>query len=98
MIVRIVNMHFKETAIGKFQNMFDAYKEQIREQPGCTFLELYQDKDDEQRFFTYSYWKDEESLNKYRKSALFQEVWPQTKALFDEKPQANSVVKIHSLL
>ena len=29
MIVRIVNMHFKETAVGKFQNMFDAYKEQI---------------------------------------------------------------------
>lgn len=98
MIVRIVNMHFKEKAVSKFQKMFDAYKEQIRNQPGCSFLELYQDKNDEQRFFTYSYWKDENALNNYRKSALFQEVWPQTKAMFDEKPQANSVVKIHSLL
>ncbi len=98
MIVRIVNMHFKETSIGKFQNMFDAYKEQIRNQPGCSFLELYQDKDDPQRFYTYSYCENEEALNAYRKSELFEEVWPQTKALFDEKPQANSVVKIHSLL
>jgi hypothetical protein len=98
MIVRIVNMHFKETAVGKFQNMFDAYKEQIRNQPGCSFLELYQDIDDEQRFYTYSYWEDEEALNKYRNSTLFSEVWPQTKAMFDEKPQANSVAKIHSLL
>jgi quinol monooxygenase YgiN len=91
-------MHFNKKDVDKFQLMFDSYKEQIRKQPGCTFLELYQDKNDPQRFFTYSYWENEESLNKYRKSALFQEVWPQTKILFDKQPQANTVVKIRSLL
>lgn len=97
MIIRIVNMHFNKEDVDKFQQMFDSYKEQIRKQPGCVFLELYQDKNDLQRFFTYSYWENEECLNKYRKSVLFQEVWPQTKILFDQQPQANTVVKIHSL-
>ena len=98
MLVRIVKMRFQEDKIEAFLANFNQVKEKIRGFEGNQFLELYQDKNDPRIFFTYSYWKDEESLNKYRKSALFQEVWPQTKALFDEKPQANSVVKIHSLL
>jgi heme-degrading monooxygenase HmoA len=53
---------------------------------------------DRQRFYTYSYWQDEVSLNNYRKSALFEVVWPKTKAMFDQKPIAHSLEKVHSLL
>jgi hypothetical protein len=98
MIVRVVQMHFKADCVADFKTMFDEVKEGIRHQPGCSLLELYQDKVDEQRFYTYSYWDNEDSLNNYRKSALFQVVWPKTKAMFDQKPVAHSLHKIHSLL
>jgi len=98
MIVRIVKMHFRPDAVRAFEELFDAHKEQIRGQEGCSLLELYQDKDDNCSFYTYSYWENETALNNYRHSALFSEVWPATKALFDQKPTANSLNKIHSLL
>jgi hypothetical protein len=98
MIVRIVTMHFREDAVASFNSLFYAKKEAIRNQPGCQLLELYQDKNDLQKFSTYSYWDDEDALNNYRDSALFKEVWPRTKQLFDKKPEATSFIKIHSLL
>ena len=97
MIVRIVKMHFAADRIDDFNSMFDKIKESIRNQPGCTFLELYQGTDDTQTFFTYSYWNSVADLNNYRDSALFQEIWPKTKAMFDRKPEATTVTKIHSL-
>ena len=97
MIVRIVQMHFKADQVENFKQMFDEIKEGIRNQNGCTFLELYQGTDDPQTFFTYSYWNSTADLNNYRNSALFQEIWPKTKAMFDQKPIATSVEKIHSL-
>jgi heme-degrading monooxygenase HmoA len=36
---------------------------------------------------TISKWDDVESLNAYRDSKLFGEVWPATKALFKEGPE-----------
>ncbi|WP_194852554.1 putative quinol monooxygenase [Nonlabens antarcticus] len=97
MIVRIVKMHFQKDRILEFQTMFEDIKEGIRNQPGCSLLELYQDIDDKQAFYTYSYWDSEADLNNYRHSALFKKIWPATKAMFDEKPTAHSVHKIHSL-
>ncbi|PQJ18373.1 MULTISPECIES: putative quinol monooxygenase [Nonlabens] len=97
MIVRIVQMVFEEKHISSFQTMFDHYKEQICNQEGCTFLELYQDINEPERFFTYSYWDSEECLNKYRKSTLFKEVWPKTKEMFAQPPTAYSVLKKVSL-
>ena len=43
----------------------------------------------EGHFFTFSHWESEADLNAYRESALFGEVWPKTKALFYDKPQAD---------
>lgn len=98
MIVRIVKMHFRPDTVATFEELFDSHKEQIRAQDGCSLLELYQDKNDKCSFYTYSYWENEDVLNKYRHSTLFSEVWPATKALFDQKPSAYSLNKIHSLL
>lgn len=97
MFVRIVKMRFQEDKIDIFLEKFNAIKENIRHFEGNQFLELYQDKNDNRIFFTYSYWNTEEDLENYRKSDLFNEVWTFTKALFSDKPEAWSVNKIVSL-
>lgn len=96
MFVRIVKMGFHPDSIDQFMENFEKNKSKIRGFDGCEFLELYRDKHNTNRFFTYSYWKDEESLENYRKSELFKNVWANTKVLFNEKPEAWSVDKIVS--
>lgn len=97
MFVRIVKMGFKEEKIPEFLANFEENKEKIRGFQGCKFLELYRDKHNTNRFFTYSYWENEEALEKYRNSELFKAVWAKTKVLFNEKPEAWSVDKLVSL-
>lgn len=97
MLVRIVKMGFKEDKIAEFLKNFDGNKSEIRSFEGCEFLELYRDKDNTNRFFTYSYWKDEEALENYRNSQLFKDVWAKTKILFNEKPEAWSLDKVVSM-
>ena len=97
MFVRIVKLTFQEDKIEAFLTNFEEIKHQIRNFEGNEFLELYHDKQDARIFFTYSYWRDEEALEKYRKSALFNEVWTYTKTLFADKPEAWSVNKLHTL-
>jgi heme-degrading monooxygenase HmoA len=97
MLVRIVKLTFQEDKIADFLNNFNEVKHQIRSFDGNEFLELHQDKQDRRIFFTYSYWKDESALEKYRKSALFNEVWSYTKTLFADKPEAWSVDKLDTL-
>lgn len=97
MLVRIVKMGFQEDKIEEFLSNFNQNKEKIRSFEGCNFLELYRDKNNTNRFFTYSYWESEEYLEKYRGSDLFQKVWANTKVFFNEKPEAWSVDKLVSL-
>ena len=97
MFVRIVKMSFHQNKVDDFLKNFNSIKEKIRNVDGCSLLELYQDKENSCVFFTYSYWNDEIDLENYRKSELFKTVWAQTKLLFNDKPQAWSVNKIHSL-
>ena len=97
MFIRIVKMSFHEENIPKFMENFNLIKEKIRNSPGNRYLELYQDKDNPEIFFTYSFWETEEDLENYRKSALFDEVWTFTKNLFNDKPEAWSVDKLVSL-
>lgn len=97
MFTRIVKMKFRSEEIPVFLGNFEQVKEKIRNFPGCLFLELYQDKNDETIFFTYSRWNKEEDLENYRTSSLFKEVWSETKPLFSERAQAWSVDTLHSL-
>ena len=76
---------------------FETKKTHIRNFEGCEFLELYQDKQNSNIFFTYSYWHSESDLENYRHSELFKDVWAQTKPLFNDKPEAWSVNKLVSL-
>ncbi|NHM02541.1 putative quinol monooxygenase [Flavobacterium difficile] len=97
MFVRIVKLTFQEDKIEAFLANFEEIKQQIRNFEGNEFLELYQDKHDSRIFFTYSYWKNEDALENYRKSTLFNEVWTYTKTLFADKPEAWSVNKLATL-
>lgn len=98
MFVRIVKMSFHQENIPAFLENFDLMKEKIRNAPGNRFLELYQDKNNPEVFFTYSYWEEESDLENYRSSELFYDVWQFTKKLFNAKPEAWSVDKLVSLV
>ena len=91
MLIRIVEMHFREDAVNQFIEVFNESCMHIRSFPGCMNLELLQDLDDSSHIFTYSYWKNEESLLAYRNSELFITTWSKTKILFDKKPNAWSL-------
>jgi quinol monooxygenase YgiN len=97
MIIRIVKLTFKPEHIAAFQTIFENSCEQIRAQQGCLGLRLLQDKHRPEIFFTYSHWESEEDLNRYRHSELFGQVWPATKKLFGDRPDAWTVNQLAEL-
>ncbi len=97
MLIRIVRMHFTEAGVEEFLQIFEQHKQLIRDMDGCSHLELLRDADDPLTYTTLSYWKDEESLEKYRKSELFARVWGSVKTLFSERSQAFSLEKFIEL-
>ncbi len=92
MILRIVKMEFKEAEVTTFLNTFKKYEESIRNQAGCSSLVLLRDEQQNNVFFTHSYWESLDDLENYRHSATFKEVWPLTKIHFSAKPEAWSLV------
>ncbi len=94
MITRIVKMTFREDAIDSFKALFQEHKEAIANQPGCEKLSLLQDVNNPAIFMTYSWWNSTDELNNYRHSETFGIVWPATKKLFAEKPEAWSVNEV----
>lgn len=97
MLVRIVKMSFEPSKVDVFLENFNKNKQRIRNFEGCRLLELYNDKENTNLFFTYSYWESEIHIENYRNSELFKNVWAKTKILFNKKPEAWSVDKMDSL-
>jgi len=91
MIIRIVRMHFTEAGVEEFLQIFDHHKTAIRNFPGCSHLQLLKDVDDSTTYTTLSHWDKRESLESYRKSELFGEVWRRVKTLFSGRSQAFSL-------
>jgi len=83
-------MTFKAEEVGSFLEVFNESKNKIRGFEGCQHLELHRDYNQDNIFSTYSHWVDEQALNNYRQSELFNEVWAKTKVLFADKPMAFS--------
>ena len=96
MLIRIVKLSFHPENVDAFLEIFENSKEKIQNRKGCRLLELYRDQKHPTIFFTYSYWDSEDDLNAYRKSDVFGKVWPETKKLFNKKPEAWSVDRLHS--
>jgi heme oxygenase (mycobilin-producing) len=91
MIIRIVKMTFMPEKVNEFLEIFNSSKQLIRNFEGCSHLELLNDINSPNIFFTYSYWQCETHLNNYRDSELFGSVWKKTKPLFSAKAEAWSV-------
>lgn len=91
MIIRIVKMTFQPDKVDDFIGVFNEVKKQIKNFDGCKNLELWEDTEKDNIFFTYSEWNDNESLENYRNSNLFINTWGRTKILFSEKPEAWSL-------
>jgi (4S)-4-hydroxy-5-phosphonooxypentane-2,3-dione isomerase len=90
-MIRIVKLSFHPENVDKFLSLFNESKQKIRMSSGCNRLELLNDINNPNIFFTYSYWDKPSSLEKYRQSDLFNSVWSKTKVLFNDKPAAWSV-------
>ena len=86
MIIRIVKLSFHAEYISDFKTIFEENKGKIISQKGCNRLEMLEDINDVNSFFTYSWWDSEGDLNNYRNSELFKDVWSKTKILFKKKP------------
>ncbi len=98
MLTRIVKLTFEKDRIPNFMKIFEKHRNHILDFEGFISLELYQDSGDSQVFFTHSKWEDESSLENYRRSDYFRNVWSQTKLLFAAKPEAWSLKKVHPAL
>lgn len=90
-------MEFRQEAIADFLEMFENKKQFIIARPGCMDLEMLQQKDNPAVIFTYSHWESEEDLNAYRESALFGNVWKETKSYFAERAEAWTLESIYKL-
>lgn len=93
-MIRIVKMHFREEAVENFLRLFWEVYPRISTFPGCGGVTLLRDKNVPEIFFTYSTWKDEASLETYRRSELFADTWAKTKALFAHRANAWSVEEV----
>lgn len=97
MLIRIVRMTFMKNRVADFLENFEKNKQSIRNFPGCSHLELWQDENEKNIFLTFSHWESENALNQYLDSELFKTVWSYTKGLFSEKAHAFSSRKLEEV-
>ena len=90
MLIRIVRMTFAPDTVETFLDQFDETAPEIRDFSGCYHLELWRDLDTPNVCTTYSHWENEEALEQYRNSNLFQSTWATVKPLFADRPKAHS--------
>ena len=91
MLIRIVRMDFDPEKVDDFLDLFETVKKKIANFPGCDHLELCKDASLDYVYYTFSKWKSEDDLEKYRHSELFKDTWAKTKVLFGGKPLAYSL-------
>ncbi len=91
MITRIVKMNFRAEKCAEFEEIFSVSHQKISSFKGCFGVKLLRDLQDSTTYFTYSFWDNLESLEKYRNSDLFKSTWQKTKPLFSVPAQAWSL-------
>jgi quinol monooxygenase YgiN len=94
MIHRIVKLHFEENKTEDFLTLFNQVVTKVNSYPGCISMYLLRDISNPNVFFTHSQWENEQALNEYRTSDLFQTIWPVIKPWFHSKAEAWSVEKM----
>ena len=91
MLVRVVKMTFSDNHIQNFAEFSATIHKTITGFDGCHFLEILQDVNKPEIFFTHSHWESEAHLDAYRQSDFFKTTWQKTKQWFDAKPEAWSL-------
>lgn len=91
MITRIVKMTFDPSKVEDFLVVFYESSDYIRTFPGCIQMQLLNDINHPNIYYTYSQWESEEDLNNYRNSTRFREIWGKTKVNFSAKAEATSL-------
>ncbi len=91
-------MTFEPELLGDFLAFFEPFATKIRNFPGCTYLQILQDKDSPNVIFSYSHWCDEADLDNYRNSDLFKSIWPKTKSMFLAKAEAWTTTLLKDLV
>ena len=94
MLIRIVKMEFEPEKVNAFLDLFTATRQKIASFEGCKGVQLMNDIQSKNVFFTYSTWMSESDLEKYRNSELFKQTWTKTKAMFSNKAEAWSLKNV----
>ena len=83
---------------GRFLDIFDLAKKQIRGREGCSGLEVLRSSENGiVTIWTISLWDSEDALDQYRRSDLFKQTWSAVKPLFSAKARAWTLTSIEEL-
>lgn len=96
-MIRIVKLTLQKESVAEFLANFDQQKALIRAFDGVQHLQLLNDKNNPNIYFTYSIWQSEQHLENYRNSELFKGIWAVTKPMFAAKAEAWSTESIEKL-
>lgn len=96
-MIRIVKLTLQADKVAEFLANFEEQKANIRAFEGVNHLELLNDKNNPNIYFTYSKWESEQHLENYRNSDLFKGIWAVTKPMFAAKAEAWSTESIEQL-
>ena len=94
MITRIVRLSFQASFRAQFIEISREIQPTIESFAGCHSVDVLNDVDNSNVFFTYSKWDSVADLNAYRDSDFFKNVWAKTKKGFNEKPMAWSTESV----
>lgn len=93
MIRRIVKLHFQPSYCKEFESSFNSVRKIVESSPGCRELSLLKSTTNN-IYFTLSVWDTEQSLEAYRASLTFKNIWSQFKPHFASKAEAWSTKEI----
>lgn len=88
MIKRIVCMEIYPERIPEVEKILSQNFNKIKSFKGCLHLEILRDKNEPNRFFSYSEWKSVDDLENYRSSEFFGMFWRQLRKNFQAKAKA----------
>ncbi len=94
MVTRIVKMTFAPETVDDFLTIYREVCKHIAAFDGCQSVKLVRGTSESSVLFTISEWTNEERLNAYRNSSLFENTWARTKVLFAAKAQAWSTQEV----
>jgi len=101
MIIRLVKLTLQPDKASQFEAIFYKTQSLIENSAGCRKTSLLKVAGAESQYFTISYWISEKSLEDYRTSELFRNVWSTVKPLFSAKAEAwtlNGTIPAQDLL